>query len=141
MKVSDIWPRGFPQDLADYAGLFTPARFVAYSTRVARPEDTDLTLFRRLVSGMSEPYQLKDLRVETTIDNIVEWVVDPNNRAYVRRVGSSPQEHLDEVIECARRSTFRFAAPYLQKQGQSAQQIGKPDLASALGQCDGHCPP
>ena len=80
MEVSDIWPLGFPQDLADYAGLFTPARFVAYAARVARPQDGQLSLFRTLVSGMSEPYHLKEWRVETTIDNIVEWVLHPEER-------------------------------------------------------------
>ena len=31
---------------------------------------------------------------------------------------------MDKVIEYARRSAFRFAAPYLREQGQSAEEIG-----------------
>ena len=61
-SVEGVWRRGTPVDVRDRAGVFHTARHVAYCARTTVPEDEEMALYRALVAGLADRYEVPRTR-------------------------------------------------------------------------------
>ena len=106
-----VWRNGAPQELLDRL-MFHVIRFVAYRELRACTSHL-LEVFRTIALSVAADLRVREARTVRTIDNVIEWVCDPENHAYVSDKRSDPLSHPEEVTAGAQKEFVREAAPKL----------------------------
>ena len=131
--VEGVWRDGTPVDLRDRAGLFYTARHVAYCARTTVPEDEEMALYRVLVSGLADRYEVPGWRARRTLDRIEQWVRNPEHAQYVEKRAQVATWHPNCVLRCARHEVRLAASEVLNGRGHTHAEI-----AARLGCSDRH---
>ena len=122
-SVEGVWRSGTPVDVRDRAGVFHTARHVAYCARTTVPEDEEMALYRALVAGLADRYELPAWRARRTLKRIEQWVLDPEHAHYVEKRARVPTWHPNRVLGCARHEVRLAASQVLSKEGRTHDEI------------------
>ena len=117
-SVEGVWSRGAPVEVRDDAGFFHTARYVAYRARTAEPDDDEMKLFRELISGLPNRYELPSWQAKRTSERIVAWVKDPARVKFIGGWARAPGRHAHRVFISARHAVRVAAAGVLQGRGR-----------------------
>ena len=132
-SVEGVWRSGTPVDVRDRAGLFHTARHVAYCARTTVPEDEEMALYRALVAGLADRYEVPRWRARRTLDRIAHWVLNPEHAEYVEKRAQVATWHPNWVLRYARHEVRLAASEVLNGRGQTHAEI-----AARLGCSDRH---
>ena len=104
-----VWRNGAPQELRDRL-MFHIVRFVAYRELTTNTSPLR-EVFRTIALSVAAELRVRDARTARTIDNVIGWVCDPDNHAYVFGKRSDPSSHAEDVAAYAKKEFAREAAP------------------------------
>ena len=106
-----VWRNGAPQELRDRL-MFQVIRFVAYrELRTCTSHFVDD--FRTIALSVAAELRVREARAARTINNVIDWVCDADNNAYVSDKRSDHLSHAEEVAAGAQKEFVREAAPKL----------------------------
>ena len=97
------------------------------------PEDEEMALYRALVSGLAERYEVPGWRARRTLDRIEQWVLNPEHAQYVEKRAQVATWHPNWVLRCARHEVRLAASEVLNGRGHTHAEI-----AARLGCSDRH---